>query len=92
MEQVFKKSEVEAIIKKAILSGKISATEYYLSYIKKQLQPVQEWIQILENKGEFMTESWFECQSKIGTLSEIQGHLADTQSELEKRIAALNND
>ena len=74
MEKMYSKSEINPMLEKAILNGKISAAEFHLRYIDTLLEKNNAWQKHFEEKNIFMSEEWFECEGQLKILSEIRNY------------------
>lgn len=87
MEEMFKKSQVLAILDKAILEGKIDCTKYFIDWIDNEIKEKTEWFEHLNENGEFRSERWIECNSELQTLSSLKHEFFEALKTLEEAKA-----
>jgi hypothetical protein len=83
MEKKFSKSEVEAMLNKALLDGKIKTINYCLGYIDFLLKPIQEQLEYIEENGWTFSEDFFRLDERRLTLFDIKRQLEKLLIDLE---------
>jgi hypothetical protein len=87
MEKMFSRPEIEIMLGKAILDGKIKSLNYCLGYVQSLLNPTQEQFDYIQENGWTNSENFIELNGKRSALLDIQNHLEKVLAELEAKKA-----
>jgi hypothetical protein len=83
MEKMFSKSEVETLLNKALLDGKIKALNYFLGYVDTLLTPVQEQTDYIIENGWTQSENFIRLDGELSTLLKIKREIEKTINKME---------
>jgi hypothetical protein len=78
MKKKYTQAEIQVMLEKVFLDGKINSTKFHLNYIESLLQKNKEWQEYFERKGIYgNSEEWFECHGQFQILTEIKNQFEE---------------
>ncbi|MBL7725788.1 MAG: hypothetical protein JNK27_16735 [Chitinophagaceae bacterium] len=87
MEKLYTKAEVEVMLNKAILDGKIKALKYCSGYIEFLINPTQEQFDYIQENGWTYSENFIELNGRLSALLNVKNQIEKTITNLETKKA-----